>query len=220
MRSILTPSLSRGARSICSERGERRHDERDVNETGIIARVVNILISPNTEWRVIAAERVTAGDIFYKYVLPLAAIPPVISLFGFALAGRIGFGAGFLAALLYYVVAVGAVFFIAVVAQYLSPKFGGRDDFVQATKLIVYAATASWVGGLFLLFPALWPLHLLLALYGLYLIYAGCAAVMAVPPAQAGAYTIAVIATELVTYGAISIVLGIVFRMGAMGMMM
>ncbi len=43
---------------------------------------------------------------------------------------------------------------------------------------------------------------------------------MAVPPAQAGAYTIAVIATELVTYGAISIVLGIVFRMGAMGMMM
>jgi hypothetical protein len=190
------------------------------SEGGIIARVVNVLTSPNTEWRVIATERATASDIFYRYVLILAAIPPVASLFGFALTGAIDFAAGLLAALLYYVLALGAIFFIAIVAQYLSPKFGGRDDFILSTKLVVYAHTASWVGGLFLFFPFLWPLQLVLTLYGLYLIYAGCGAVMAVPPPHAAGYTIAVILTELVTYGAISIVIGVVFGMGLMGLMM
>jgi hypothetical protein len=186
-------------------------------ETGLIARVVNILTSPNTEWRVIAAEPVHASDIFYNYVLIMAAIPPVAALLGFSFFGYASVGVALVAAMLRYLFALGGLFFVVVVAQYLSPKFDGRDHFVQATKLVVYAHTASWVGGIFLLFPFLWLLHLAFALYGLYLLYAGCSAVMAVPREHAAGYTIAVIATVLVTDGALSIILGLVLDMGMMG---
>jgi hypothetical protein len=186
----------------------------------MVARVINILIAPNTEWRVIAAEPAIAGDIFYRYVLFMAAVPPISALIGFSLFGRISFGVGLLAMIVQYMLALGAVFFVVVVAQYLSPKYAGRDDFIQAAKLVVYSHTASWVGGVFLLIPPLGFVSILFAVYSLYLLYAGCSAVMAVPPEHAEGYTVAVIATVVITYGAISIIMGLVFDLGMLGLVM
>jgi Yip1 domain len=186
----------------------------------MVARVINILIAPNTEWRVIAAESAIAGDIFYHYVLVLAAVPPICALIGFSLFGRISFGVGLLAMIVQYMLALGAVFFVVVVAQYLSPKYAGRDDFIQAAKLVVYSHTASWVGGVFLLIPPLAFVSIAFAVYGLYLLYAGCSAVMAVPPEHAEGYAVAVVATVVITYGAISIIMGLVFDLGMLGLIM
>jgi hypothetical protein len=189
-----------------------------IDAKATIARVINILIAPNTEWRVIAAEPATASDIFYKYVLALAAVPPICAVIGFSLWGHISFGAGLFAAIVEYMLALGAVFFVVVVAQYLSPKYAGRDDFAQAAKLVVYSHTANWVGGVFFLIPPLGFVSVVFALYGLYLLYAGCSAVMAVPPQHAEGYSVAVIATVVITYGAISIIMGLVFNLGMFGL--
>ena len=47
---------------------------------GLIERVKRILMSPKTEWPVIAAEPRTARDIYFGYVAPLAAIGVIASL--------------------------------------------------------------------------------------------------------------------------------------------
>ena len=46
----------------------------------LIDRVKNILLTPKTEWPVIAAEPVNRNDLILKYVLVLAAIPAVLGL--------------------------------------------------------------------------------------------------------------------------------------------
>jgi hypothetical protein len=186
----------------------------------VFMRAKNILLTPASEWPVIAEENTRVGDIFYGYVLILAAIPPLAILIGYSVIfGRIGFGFAFIGGIVQYSLSLGAVFFVALVAQWLSPKFGGRDDLVQATKLVSYSHTATWVGGLFFLIPFIRVASLLLALYGIYLAYLGATPVMAVPPERAAPYTIAVILTVIVVFFLISLVMSIFLGLGMLGMM-
>jgi hypothetical protein len=186
----------------------------------VVSRAKNILLTPTSEWPVVAEENTGVGDIFYGYVLILAAIPPVSTLIGYSLVfGRISFGFGFIGAIVQYCLSLGGIFFVALVAQWLAPKFGGRDDLDQATKLVAYSHTASWVGGVFFLIPFLRVASLLLALYGVYLLYLGATPVMAVPPERAILYTAAVILTVIVVFFLVSLVMSIFLGLGMMGMM-
>jgi hypothetical protein len=186
----------------------------------IVWRAKNMLFSPLVEWRVIAGEQATVGDIFYGYILIIAAIPPVCGVIGFTLSGRANFGGALLGGMVQYIFALGAIFFAALIAQYLSSKYGGRDDLVQALKLVTYAHTPNWVGGLFFLVPSWSVFSLVLAIYGLYLLFAGATAVVAVPPERAAGYTLAVIIVLALIYAVISIIMGLVVGMGRMGIMM
>lgn len=186
----------------------------------VVWRAKNMLFSPLVEWRVIAGERATVGDIFYGYILIMATIPPLCGVVGFTLSGRANFGVALLGGIVQYIFALGAIFFAALIAQYLSPKYGGRDDLVQALKLVTYSHTANWVGGLFFLVPSWSVFSLVLAIYGLYLLYAGASAVIAVPAERAAGYTLAVIAVIVLIYAVISIAMGLVLGMGRMGIMM
>jgi hypothetical protein len=186
----------------------------------VLSRAKNILLSPTREWPVIAEEDTSVGDIYYGYVLILALIPPVATLIGYSiLFGRIGFGFGFIGAIIQYCLSLVGLLFVALVAQWLSPKFGGRDDLEQATKLVAYSHTASWIGGLFFLIPLIRVASLLLALYGIFLLYLGATPVLAIPPERAILYTFAVILTVFVTFFLISLVMTIFLGLGMMGMM-
>ena len=186
----------------------------------IVQRAKNILLSPNSEWAVIAGEKTGVGDLYHGYILYMAAIPPVCSLIGFSLLfGRLSFGFGLIGALVQYGLALAAVYFVALVAQWLAPKFGGRDDLGQAMKLVAYSHTASWVAGFLLLLPFLAIIGLILALYGLYLLYAGTTPVMGVPPERAVTYTVALIVTVIVVGFVISLVMSLFLGIGMMGMM-
>ena len=46
----------------------------DLNK--LIARVKGILLTPKTEWPVIAGEPATVADLYKGYIIWLAAIPP------------------------------------------------------------------------------------------------------------------------------------------------
>jgi hypothetical protein len=163
----------------------------------LATRAKNILITPKSEWRVIAGETAEIGSLYKSYVLPMAAIPPVCSFIGlsvFGIAGfRMGIGSGLAMAIVHYVLTLVGVYVAALIASKLAPTFGGRDDLVQALKLIAFSATASWVGGIFGLIPLLGILSLLMSLYGLYLLFAGAAIVMSIPEERAVGYGVAVI---------------------------
>lgn len=183
----------------------------------IVARAVKILLLPARQWPVVAAEETPSGDIFYGYVMIMALIPPLCILLGYSLvAGKISFGFGLIGAIVQYCLSLGVVSFVALVAQWLSPKFGGRDDLDQAMKLISYAHTPSWVGGAIFLYPPAATASLVFVLWGAGLVLLGATPVMAVPPRRAFAYTLAVIFTLLVVFFLVSLVMSIFLGLGMM----
>ena len=54
---------------------------------GIFARVRNILLTPSTEWPVIAAEHSTPGAIYLRYVAPLVAVGAIATFIGTTMIG-------------------------------------------------------------------------------------------------------------------------------------
>src|SRR5207249_1265199 len=80
----------------------------------------------------------------------------------------------------------------------LAPTFGGVKSRLQAFKLVAYSATASFVGGLFSLMPALAILGVLASLYTIYLLYTGLPVLMKVPRERALAYTATVVVCGIV----------------------
>ena len=131
----------------------------------LVDRVKNILLSPRTEWPVIDAEPATVASLYTGYIMPLAAIPVVCQAIGFSLIGySIPFVGGHYktpivtalisAAVMYCFTLIG-VFIISLVVDALAPSFGGTKNQVQALKVVAYSYTASWVGGILSLIPAL-----------------------------------------------------------------
>jgi len=176
----------------------------DLNK--VIQRARSLLVSPRTEWPVIAAEPATVTDLYRDYIMIMAAIPPIcafvkVSLLGYAWFGvrvhRRGIGAGLAAAIVEYVISLIAVYVLAVIIESLAPNFGGQPNRVQALKVAGYSYTASWVAGFAQILPGLYALFALAgAIYSIFLLYLGLPGTMKVVPEQAGGYTavIAIIA--------------------------
>lgn len=188
----------------------------------IVARVKNIILSPNTEWPVIAAEQTTVKELYQGYIAPLTAIGPVCTFLGllfFARGVGVGVGAGLVAAIVIYAINLAAVYVVALIAQFLAPQFGGRTDIVGALKLVAYAYTPAWVGGVFNLIPLLGILDLLLALYGFYVLYAGATPVANVPKERAAVFTIVLVVAVIIMFFIVSAIVGAIIGAGMVGMM-
>jgi hypothetical protein len=165
----------------------------------LTTRVTNLLTSPTTEWPVIAAEPDDPTTLYRQYAMILAAISPVCGLLGGAVLGfHASFGHALVAAVLHYVVSLVGVYVLAIIIAKLAPSFSGRADDGEALKLAVYSATASWLGGIFLLLPFLGILSLIASLYSLYLLYLGLPPLMRAPPEKSLGYAIAVIIAAIV----------------------
>jgi hypothetical protein len=157
----------------------------------VVDRVRNILVTPKTEWPVIAAEPATIGSIFKNYVLIVALLPPVGALLGGLL-----FSGGMMIVLpiVSYAVGLAVLYVVALIADALAPGFDGRKDSVSAMKLVAYAATPQWIAGFFAFIPGLNMIVGLLGFaYAAYLLYLGSMATMRVPENKAPAYTIVLI---------------------------
>ncbi|MDE8652734.1 Yip1 family protein [Novosphingobium sp. H3SJ31-1] len=161
----------------------------------LVERAKAIILKPKEEWPRIADETRTQGDIFKGYVLPLAAIGPVASFIGAQVFGYGGFGFHFrpsltsslASAVIGFVLTVAGVFVLALIADWLAPKFEGTSNKLNAFKLVAYGATASFLAGIFGLIPALGVFGLL-GLYSIYLFYTGAPVLMKVPEAKAAGY--------------------------------
>ena len=177
----------------------------------LAARIKAILLAPRTEWPRIAQEHSDIAGLYSRYIMPLAAIPPLCKLVGWSLLySYVSFGITLVGALAAYALGLAGVAVLALVARRLAPRFEGEADIVQAFKLIAYAATPGWIGGVFRLVPGLAVLSVLMSLYSIYLIYTGAQAVMAVPEDRVVGYTAALVfASILVLVASAVIVTGL-----------
>jgi Yip1 domain len=147
----------------------------------IVERVKGLVLDPRVEWRAIDAEPQSVQDVFTRYVMPLAAIPPVASFIGLCIIGSGAFGstyrmplaAGVAYAALMYLLLLGWVYVMALVIDRFAPKFEGHGEFIDALKVAAYTATPAWIGGVFSVIPALSIVGNLLGLYSVYLLYIG-----------------------------------------------
>jgi hypothetical protein len=193
----------------------------------LINRVKDILVTPKTEWGVIDAEPATIQGIYTSYVVILAAIGPIAMLigqqvFGYSLLGitwkpSIGWSVG--NAALSYIVALVAVYVLALIINALAPSFGGQQDQVKAFKVAAYCSTATWVAGIFGLIPMLGWLVLIGLIYGLYLLYLGLPILMRVPADKLVGYFVVIIVAMIVLYFVIGLIVATLTAtfFGAMG---
>ncbi len=175
----------------------------------IVARARNLLVSPRTEWPVIAAEATSVEAIYRDYVVYVAAIPAIAAFIGLTLFDSFGFFSTLLWAACHYVASLAIVYAVARVIDRLASSFDGTRDFLNAFKLAAYSMTAAWLAGVFSLVPPL-AFLLLLGLYSIYLLYAGLPVLMKSPADKAPIYTLAVIAAGIVIQ---AIVAGILSRL-------
>ena len=165
----------------------------------LIARAKNILLTPKTEWPVIAGETETVQSLYLNYIVVLAAIPAVFgfiknSLIGstwFGVPVHTGIGAGITGMIVYYVLSLLMVFVMALIIDALAGTFGAQKNQVQALKTVAYAYTASWIAGVGVILGM--GLGALIALaggiYSIYLLYLALPNTMKCPPEKAGGYT-------------------------------
>ena len=174
----------------------------------LVARAKGMLLSPKSEWDAIDTEPTTVGSLYTDFIIPLAAIPAIcgfigMSIFGFGLLGttvRVPIGTGITNAIVQYVMALVAVYVLALIIDALAPNFGGQKNQMQALKVSAYSSTASWVAGILLLLPGLRTLFILGGLYSLYLLFLGLPKLMKSPEDKAATYTIVVIVCAVVLF--------------------
>lgn len=171
---------------------------------GLVDRAKNILVTPKTEWEVIAAETKPPKDLIVPYVLPLAGAAAVAGFIDAVLIGtsvpflgtvRMSMVSGLVHAIVQLIMGVVGVFIMGFIIDAVGPSFGAQKNMDQATKVAIYACTAAWVGGVLIIIPGLGPVLVLLGvIYALYLLYLGLPRVMKSAEGKTLGYTGAVIA--------------------------
>ena len=191
----------------------------------LVQRAQSILLRPKETWPTIAAERTDAATLYTSYIAPLAAIPAIARFVGLSLIGIGGFGVSFRVPILTglvnlvvgYVLSLVVVYGLALIVDALAPTFGGTRSRIEALKVVAYASTAGFVGGIFSLIPSLSILSLLASLYGIYLLYTGLPALMRCPREKAAGYTAVVIVCAIVAFVVIGTILSALSPMGMEG---
>jgi hypothetical protein len=194
--------------------------------SNLVTRVQNVLLTPKTEWPVIAAEPDTVAGLYTRYILILSALGPVATFLKLSLIGtstflgayRMGMGAGLSMLVLTYVLGLVGIYVLALIINALAPTFGGQKDSVQALKAAAYGSTGAWVGGLAQVIPWIgWLIALLLAIYSIYLLYLGLPHTMKSPADKAAGYTAVTIIVAILLYWVIFAIVGGVIGRGMWG---
>lgn len=172
----------------------------------MVQRVQDILLRPRATWPQIDAEDGSPAPIYRSYLVFLAAIPAVAGFIGTSLIDigmlgvtvRIPILRGLVSMVASYVLSLVMVYVLALVANALAPYFQGRKDMGSAFKLVAYSITASMVGGIFALLPALSLLGVVAGLYSVYLLYTGIPVLMKAPSEKSVGYTAALLVCGIV----------------------
>jgi hypothetical protein len=188
----------------------------------LVDRVKSIILTPKTEWPVIAGEPASPAETITTVVLPLAAIPAVATLIGHAVFGGTMM-LGVASALVGFCLAIAGVFLTAFVIDFLAPNFGSEKNLSRALQLVAYSWAPGWVAGVLNIIPAIGRLAGILGLYGLYLLYLGLPVMMKTPADKVVVYLVVSIIALVLVYLVIGAILtAVVFGLlgvGAMGSM-
>jgi len=194
----------------------KRETKMDMSK--IIARVKSTLLSPKTEWPVIAAEPDTVSHLYSSYIVIMAAIPAVALFLSMAIIGvsvpflgsyRVGAGTALTSAVTTYVLGLIGVYIVALIVDALAPSFSAQRNQVQALKTVAYAYTASWVASVIAMIPGLRLIATLVGIvYGIYLLRLGLPFTMKCPEDKAVGYTAVTIIVAIVTAVILNVAVG------------
>jgi hypothetical protein len=163
----------------------------------------------------------TGRQAFIRYALPLAAIPAVAKAAGLLIFGVQIFGVLVkpnptmvaVSAVLTYGLGLLSVLVLGFAIHLFSAVFNGEGKLGPAMKLAVFSSVPGWVGGVFLVLPAMGvipPLGILSAaatFYGLYIFYLGLPEVMCVRRDLCPIYAGVAITVFLALWGGDSLVM-------------
>jgi hypothetical protein len=191
----------------------------------IIERAKAILMTPRTEWPVVAAESATTSSLYAGYIAIVAAFPIVAGFIKGSLIGTSVFGItvrtpidmGIVGMVLHYVLTLVLVYVMALIINALAPTFGGQKDMVQALKTVAYSWTAGWVAGIAVIVPWLgWLITVAGGVYAIYLLYLGLPRTMKCPAEKAGGYTAVSVIIAIVLSWIIVLIVGSIIGSAAM----
>lgn len=169
----------------------------------LIARAQRLLLSPESEWEVIAGEAADIQAIYKTYVGPLIVASSIAGAIAYLYLGH-GLGGTIQVLLAQVVLGLLGVYVVAFVVNALAPSFGATPDMGQAFKLAAYAPTAAWVGGICAIVPLIGGIVAIGgALYTLYLYYVGLPRLMRPPEDKVIVYLLAVLGVVIVIFIAI-----------------
>jgi hypothetical protein len=189
----------------------------------LVDRAKNMILTPKTEWAVVAAEPTPQAQLITGYVLPLAAVSAIAGFIGSSFIGlagiyRIPLMAGLGMALFQIVAAVISCFVVGFIIDALATTFGGEKNSLQAFKVAVYSYTPAWVAGVFQIIPFLGTLIAFIgALYAIYLLYLGLPRLMKAPEDKAIGYTIVVIVCAIIVGFVLAAISGMFLTAGLLG---
>jgi len=188
----------------------------------LVERAKNIILTPKTEWPVIAGEAAEPVQILIGYVLPLALIPAIATTIGMGLVGAgpmTSFGIGLAMGVAGLVTSILGVLIGAFVVDVLAPTFGSEKNFGRSLQLVAYSWTPAWVAGILQIVPVLGILGTIAGLYGVYLLYLGLPEVKKTPKEKQVVYLIVVLIAILVVYMIIAGILGAIVAVLGLGML-
>ncbi len=121
---------------------------------GIMARAKAILLTPKTEWPVIAAEPASVAGLYKSWICVMAAIPAVFgfikgSIIGYSMFGasmKVPFMTGISGMILTYVATLGIVYVVALVIDALAPNFAVADRDIRGRCLRYSRSRRDCVG--------------------------------------------------------------------------
>jgi len=180
----------------------------------MLDRVKNILLSPKSEWAVIAAEPATVQSLL-TYAVILAGLAGIAGLIGMSFVGVFGIRLPVGLALANFVVSllltIGLCYLMGMVVSGLAPSFSGEKSLIQGLKTIVFASTPVWVAQILSIIPALGLVAALAGLvWAIYLLYIGLPQTMKSPPERSGGYTAVTIIIYIVLGWIVGMIAGLV----------
>lgn len=185
----------------------------------LIERAKNILLTPKPEWDKISQEKADIPAIIMGYVLPLAAISAVAAFIGYSFIGESAgifrvksTSLGLYFAIRFLLGAIGSVFLSAFIIDVLAPSFGAEKNMDKSIQLVAYSYTASLIGGIFAIVPALSIIGLIAGIYGLYLLYIGLPPMKKAPADKQGAYFVASLVVMIVVYALVFFIIEKILR--------
>jgi Yip1 domain len=169
----------------------------------LLSRLKNIVLSPKTEWPVIAFEPTTVPQLYVGYIVPLALLAALMGFLRISVLGvnsafgyrfRMPISSGLTYTLTMFVSALFGVFVVGVVINTLAATFSGTRDQRQALKVAAYSLAPAMLSSVLALSP-IWPtlLQLLAGFYGIYVLYLGLPVLMQSPKEKAFGYTASVV---------------------------
>ena len=149
-------------------------------------RAKNIIVSPKTEWDMIAKEEPNTQQILLGYIFPLTLLPAISSILGGMIFSPFGFAFGLATgigtAIVFMVVIMVVVLLSAVLLDAFATSFGSQKNFGKSLQLVAYSITPALVIGILFFIPVLgWLLYVAGFGYGIYILYLGLGPIKQTP---------------------------------------